>query len=100
MFKFSLMGNLPWEDGTMPDATNDVVDVYIEEHLTQYLKYDRDDRPIRELKKWYVALVKFRDEQTSEWIISDGTGVLDATTNYEKICSMCDKWKLIEGGRI
>lgn len=94
MFDFGLLNPLPWEDGIEPDASNDIADVYIERRFTKELK-THDAELIKSMKRWYVALVKFRDGEIV-WIISDGIGVLDKTYNLESLGVVMDKWKLIE----
>lgn len=94
MFTFGLSKPFPWKDGIAPDASNDIADLYIEEHFTKELK-THDGKLIASMKNWYVALLKFSDGEVT-WIISDGKGVLEATKSFETLCFIIDKWKFIE----
>lgn len=98
MFKFSLLGGVPWENGIEPDTSNDQCDVYVEEFFTKSLKKTSMGEKIPKMKDWYVALVKFKDGYRA-WIISDGKGVLDEATSVDQLGVACDKWKLIVHGR-
>ena len=100
MFRHDILGVWPWERDIKPDASSDACDVYIESGYTDYLKHELvGKKPIESMKNWYVALCKFSDGYLS-WTISDGIGVLDEATELEALFIKCDKWKLIENGKI
>lgn len=94
MFTFSLMGKWPWESGIAPDVANENAEVYVEEYLTKRLRDDNNGNSIPKMKQWYVALVRFFDGEMT-WVISDGTGILEATKNLEHLVFCCDKWKFL-----
>ncbi len=93
-------GQWPWDDGIEPDAKNDIAEVYVEPNYTKYLTHDRNHQAIPSMAKWYVAMVRFLASDEVKWIIHDGIGVLDDYTALEPLFYGCDKWKLVEHGKV
>ncbi len=93
-------GQWPWDDKIKPDGDNDIAEVYIESGYTKYLTHDRNHFAIPSMKNWYVALVRFKASDEAKWVIFDGIGALDEYTSLEALFYGCDKWKLVEHGKV
>lgn len=51
MFTFGLLKPFPWEDGIAPDASNDIADLYIEEHCKKVLSLCKEFLSIKNNKE-------------------------------------------------
>lgn len=101
MFKFSLLDELPHKRGIEPDAKNAKAETYIEERLTKYLTHNKKSgKKIKALSGYYVAFIHFLDDTPDSWIITDGVGVLKATSHYETLLGMCDVMKIVHGNEL